>query len=84
MTKKKYTPISCAFHSELEWRALRRVRCLVRYRDAQHREYCMRVRIEELFTRSGEEFVLFDNGMQLRLDYLIAVDELYLDEYPPC
>lgn len=72
---KKYIPISCDFYDELELWALRKTNCKIVYlNDANERQTIEGV-IENLFTKEKIEFMLLENGFQLRLDRLVSVND---------
>lgn len=81
MAEKPYHPVSCDFHSELELRALRRQPTKIRYRNVDESETTLTATIADLYTRNGEEFLLLPNGLEIRLDRLVSVDGLELENY---
>lgn len=80
MSSQSYVPISCDFHSELELRALRHQPVEIRYLDSSG-ETSVVAQIEDLYTRNGEEFLLLPDGQEIRLDRLVSVDGLSLENY---
>lgn len=70
-----YTPIDCNYYDRLEALATLRQRIRIDYRnekgEATVLEYAM---IVDLQTRNKEEFMILENGQEIRLDKLIAVD----------
>ena len=70
-----YVPINCSYYDELEAIATLRKKVTVEYYDENGKEMSIdKVGIKDLYTKKKEEFVVLDNGMTLRLDYLIKVD----------
>jgi Rho-binding antiterminator len=66
--------ISCAFHDELELRALRRQRCRLVTRDDSERRIEFDAVIRDLITEDGREFALLDNGQRLPLERILSID----------
>lgn len=70
-----YTPIDCNYYDELEALATLRRRVRIDYYGAgQQPKVIERALIVDFQTRSKEEFMLLDDGMEIRLDKLISVD----------
>ncbi|MEO0340938.1 MAG: hypothetical protein AAF242_17220 [Bacteroidota bacterium] len=70
----KYVPINCNYYDELEAIATLRKKVEVEYYEQDQPTTIQNVMIKDLYTKNKEEFVVFDNGLILRLDYLIKVD----------
>lgn len=72
-----YQPIPCALHGRYELAAMRRQGLRLRGRDTAGVEWDVAGRALDLFSRTGEEFLLFEtaSGARLvfRLDQLDAV-----------
>lgn len=72
--KQPYKPISCDFYDELEAYATQKKIVAVEFETPEgHMRHC-EVRIVNLETRNKEEFVLLDNGLEIRLDYIHSVN----------
>lgn len=71
--EREYIPISCSLHDELLSLATLRRRARIVFRDAG-REEMVESRIEDVFSRSGAEYLRTDGGALIRLDDLISVD----------
>lgn len=69
-----YKPISCSLHDELEARATLRKQSTILYRNEQNELETTVAIIKDIYTRSGEEFILLDNGMEIRLDKIEKID----------
>lgn len=69
-------PIACAFHDQLELRALRRQRCRLVLRNAAGREIVVETIIEDLNARTGREFAWLANGWIVPLDRIRSVDDI--------
>ena len=69
-----YSPISCELHDRLEDLATERRFASILFRDESDVEQKRNARVNDVFSASGEEFVLISTGELLRLDRLIEVD----------
>lgn len=78
---KPYQPISCTFYDELEALATLRQSCLIKYRDEKGTEAQVKALIKDFFIKDKVEFMLLNNGQQIRLDHLIEVDGKPLKNY---
>jgi Rho-binding antiterminator len=66
-----YTPIACALYSEYELAILHRRRLRLHWRDAAGMDHIEFVRPIDLRTREGEEFMVLEDGRELRLDRIV-------------
>jgi len=71
---KTYVPINCSYYDELEAIATLKKAVQIIYWEKDQKQSLQAVQIRDLFTKNKEEFVVLDNGQQIRLDYLIEVD----------
>lgn len=69
-----YIPINCSYYDELEAIATLKKVVTIVYSDEQGEEVSTVTRIINLYTRSKEEFMVLENGMQFRLDRLVSAD----------
>jgi len=69
----EYRPISCSLHDELESASTLRKLCDVVYRVAGV-DTVTTGRIVDLYAREGVEYLLLDNGQEIRLDYLVRLN----------
>ena len=74
MTGSDYRPIDCGVHDRLESFAVKGTLCRVTYAKADGGEGVASGRIRDVFARSGAEFLLMDDGTELRLDRLRSVE----------
>ncbi len=72
--RKKYVPVSCAFYSELEVLAIRRIPCHIFYINEMGFRVEVHSIIRNLFTSSKEEFMELEQGILIRLDRLISIN----------
>ena len=73
--KEKYIPISCDFYDELELWAIRKTNCKFVYLNEANERQTIEGVIENLFAKEKVEFLLLENGFQLRLDRLVSVND---------
>lgn len=71
--EREYIPISCSLHDQLLSLATLRRHARIVYRDAG-REETIESRIDDVFSRSGAEYLRTAEGALIRLDDLISVD----------
>jgi Rho-binding antiterminator len=79
---KAYQPISCSFYDELEARATTGQSCTLTYRlepDTPPSTY--QGVISDLFIKDKVEYLRLQDGFELRLDGLVAVDDKELRNY---
>lgn len=74
--QRDHAPIPCAFHDELELRALRGKSCRLVYRDEHQQEISLDTVITDLLTRHGREFAVLADGTVIPLDRIVSVDGL--------
>ena len=70
----KYKPISCDYYDELTILTMRHTVCPIVFKKEDGTETLINMAIKDVFTRSGEEFLLLSNGEEIRLDYLVSAD----------
>jgi transcriptional antiterminator Rof (Rho-off) len=71
--KQPYKPIACGFHDELLSLATLKKVSEIRYIDNGD-EKVVSDRIEDVFTKGEEEFLLTASGLIIRLDQLVSVN----------
>ena len=81
MQPEKYQPVSCDFYDELELLALRQTvaELIIRMEDGASQKLSQK--IKNLQTRNKEEFLILENGQEIRLDKLISVNGIELKNY---
>jgi len=67
-------PIACAFHDELELRALRRQPCRLVFLDDAGRAVRLETVITDLQARQGREFASLGDGRVIPLDRIVSID----------
>ncbi len=75
-----YSPISCSFYSELEQFIVLNTRCRIVYNEGGKVKTYPITSITDIFTRKGEEFIKLENEHLIRLDQIVSVNELYLND----
>jgi Rho-binding antiterminator len=77
-----YQPINCSFYDELEALATTGQPCALFYRtEADSPPVTYRGIIADLFIRDKVEYLRLQDGFELRLDALLAVDDKELRNY---
>lgn len=74
-----YHPIACALHDELEALATLRRACRLVFRDADDQLGKVTDVIVDIFAQNREEFVRLRNGMLIRLDRIVSLDDKPFD-----
>ena len=68
-----YIPINCSYYDELEAAATQAKIVKLVYRDKSG-EKQLDTRIVNLYTKNKEEFMVLENGLEIRLDHLLSID----------
>ncbi|WP_372012772.1 hypothetical protein [Pseudoxanthomonas sp. 10H] len=71
---RPYVPINCEFHDVLEATAIRRRLASFTLRDDGGAHRTLLARIADLHARDGAEYMRLDDGSEVRLDRIAAVD----------
>ncbi len=74
----RYQPIACSFHDRLEAAAVTRSECELVYRASDGARTTEVVRIADVFSRDGAEYITTATGEQIRLDRIISLDGVAL------
>ena len=72
----RYHPVACDFHDLLEALATTRASVRMRFLDAEGTELQRRATVTDVFAREGAEYLSTSTGETVRLDRLVAVDDL--------
>jgi Rho-binding antiterminator len=76
-----YQPIDCNYYDRLEaWATLRTV-CQIVFRDEKGTQQEVQARIEDVYAHDKMEYMRMDNGLVIRLDSLIAVNNIPLPDH---
>ncbi len=75
-----YHPIACSLHDELEALATLRRPCRIVFRDDHDQVGVITEVIADIFARDREEFIQLKNGMRIRLDHIVSIDDKRFDE----
>ncbi|QHS59721.1 hypothetical protein [Chitinophaga agri] len=73
-----YQPIDCNYYDRLEAWATMRTMCLIHFRDEAGEEHEVNARIQDVYALNKVEYMRMDNGLVIRLDSLIAVNNIPL------
>ncbi len=74
MKESTYVPISCSYYDELEALATLRRTVAIVYQAPGTPKQTIQARIVDFRTENKVEYMLLDNGLEIRLDWLIAAD----------
>ena len=69
-----YIPISCSYYDELEAIATLRRRVVVVFQRPGEEPQSVEAGIRDFRTENKIEYMLLDNGTEIRLDWLISAD----------
>lgn len=79
--EQPYQPIDCNYYDRLEaWATLRAV-CRILYRDEDEQQQEVSSIIEDVYTALKVEYMRLDNGLVIRLDKLVAVNDIPLPDH---
>ena len=81
MKVEKYQPISCDFYDELELLAIRKTVAKIIIRSEEDGVEEIQNAIKTLYTKNKEEFLVLENGREIRLDKLVSVNGIELKNY---
>ncbi|MDN5203014.1 hypothetical protein QQ008_16610 [Fulvivirgaceae bacterium BMA10] len=69
----KYQPIDCNYYDRLEaWSTRNEMVKILFWEDGKQKE--IEAIIQNIYTKNKEEFLVLNNGLEIRLDHLIAVN----------
>jgi Rho-binding antiterminator len=72
--KNNYKPIDCDLYDELVLLIMRKQRIQICIQNENGLEEEMDTVLKDIYSKEGEEFVLLENGNNLRLDKLVKID----------
>ena len=79
--EQPYQPIDCNYYDRLEaWATLRTV-CRILYRDENEQQKEVSAIIEDVYTAIKVEYMRLDNGLVIRLDKLVAVNDIPVPDH---
>ena len=81
MKEQKYKPISCDYYDELEIVAMHQTVAEIIFRNEKGEETTISTKVKTLQTRDSEEFLILDNGDEIRLDKLVSMNGKVLKNY---
>lgn len=71
----KYQPIDCNYYDEITLLILRKQKCKVHFYNEKEKEETVMAVIEDIYTREKAEYLRLKDGMEIRLDKIIALDD---------
>lgn len=75
---KPYQPIDCDYYDRLEAWATLRTECKIVYRNEQEQLTEVTAKIEDVYAINKVEYMKMNNGLVIRLDTLVAVNDIPL------
>ena len=79
--EQPYQPIDCNYYDRLEaWATLRTV-CRILYQDESEQQKEVSAIIEDVYTALKVEYMRLDNGLVIRLDKLVAVNDIPVPDH---
>ncbi|NMM50187.1 hypothetical protein [Marinigracilibium pacificum] len=79
--EKPYKPISCSFYDYLEAYIIKGKPVDLKFYEDNGALTDINVKLKNLKTVSGEEFLIFEGGKEIRLDQLISIENIQLDQF---
>jgi len=77
---KKYEPIDCALHDELELRALRKQKIKLIYFNDKNEIESNECVITDVYSKDKTEYLKTDFGLTIRLDNLLEMDNIIFNK----
>ena len=71
---KNYHPIDCNYYDRLEALATTQAVADIAYELPDGKVVVVSARIADVYSRNGEEFIRLDNDIEIRLDYIDAIN----------
>lgn len=79
--EQPYQPIDCNYYDRLEaWATMRTISQIV-FRDESGGQQEVSARIEDVYALNKVEYMRMDNGLVIRLDSLVAVNNVPLPDH---
>ena len=79
--ERPYQPIDCNYYDRLEAWATMHTICKIVFFDDKGEHAEVSARIEDVYTLNKVEYMRLDNGLVLRLDSLVAVNNVPLPDH---
>lgn len=76
-----YKPINCDYHSVLEHYATLGSFCRIQFYTDIHEFKTVQAIIKDLYTQSGEEFMVLSSGEIIRLDRVVRINDDAAPQY---
>ena len=79
--EQPYQPIDCNYYDRLEaWATMRTISQIV-FKDESGEQQEVSARIEDVYALNKVEYMRMDNGLVIRLDSLVAVNNVPLPDH---
>lgn len=79
-----YKRIPCQVYDHFEIAAMRHSVVKIRYQDEQRKEYALETIISTLKTKDEIEYAIFESGLEIRLDWILQLDDLVIQDAAGC
>lgn len=76
----KYKTVSCHFYDELESLAVKKIKSKIIYLENENEKSIEDI-IVDFKTKNKEEFLILKDGIQIRLDKIIKINELKSSDF---
>lgn len=76
-----YQPIDCNYYDRLEAWATMHTICQIKLRDEAGAEQEISAKIEDIYALNKVEYMRLDNGLVIRLDSLVSVNNIPLPDH---
>ena len=73
--KSEYQPINCNYYDEIVLVIMRRKKCLIHFYNEEKIEEKLKALIIDVYARDKVEYMKLEDGKEIRLDQLIALDD---------
>lgn len=75
-----YRPIDCSYYDRLEAWATLKGSCAIVWMDQDKVKHEVQSRIMDLVIQNHVEYLVVEKGLRIRLDHLISINDIPLDE----
>ncbi len=78
--KTEYQPINCDIYDHIEIFSMHNTVVEIEYRDESDQVLEIKTRILDTKVANKEEFIILENGQEIRMDYLIRIEDVYFPQ----
>lgn len=76
-SNQPYQPIDCSFYDRIEAAIVLRTPVLLEFVDADNSPVTNRIHLVNTRIADGEEFVILENGQEVRMDRIISLNGIH-------